>query len=90
MIVLFGASSGQVPPVDLMALNAHDSLFVTRPSLEDYTVTYEELLERARRVYIAVIQGKLFVTIEKRFALADAASAVMESRATSGKIILVP
>jgi NADPH2:quinone reductase len=92
MMVLFGQSSGRVPPVDLQVLNARGSLFVTRPTLRDYTATRAELLERAGAVLGAVQRGELEVRIHAEYPLDQAAAAHrdLESRRTSGKVLLVP
>jgi NADPH2:quinone reductase len=92
LLVLFGQSSGPVPPVDLQRLNAAGSLFVTRPSLAHYTATRHELEERAAAVLGAVADGSLRLTIGGRFPLAEAPAAhrALESRATSGKLLLLP
>jgi NADPH:quinone reductase len=92
LLVLFGQSSGRVPPFDLQALNARGSLFVTRPTLRDYTATRTELLERAGAVLAAVGAGELKVRIDRGVPLAQAGEAhrVLEGRQTSGKILLVP
>ncbi|PWD49999.1 NADPH:quinone reductase [Serinibacter arcticus] len=89
-LVLFGGSSGQVPPVDLQRLNAAGSVYVTRPTLGDYTATPEELHERAAELFDAVAAGTLDVRIGARFPLADAAAAhaALESRGTTGKLVL--
>jgi NADPH:quinone reductase len=91
-LVLFGQSSGPVPPFDLQRLNAGGSLFVTRPSLAHYVATRAELEERSAAVLGAVARGELDVRIAARFPLADAAEAhrALESRATSGKLLLIP
>ncbi len=92
MMVLFGGSSGQVPPFDLQRLNSGGSLFVTRPTLSDYVATTEELRWRGGEVFEAVRTGRLTVRIGARYALADASEAhrALEGRATTGKVILVP
>jgi NADPH2:quinone reductase len=92
LLALFGQSSGPVPPFDLQRLNAGGSLFVTRPSLAHYVATRAELEERAGAVLGAVAEGALRLAIAGRFALADAADAhrALESRATSGKLLLLP
>jgi NADPH:quinone reductase and related Zn-dependent oxidoreductases len=92
MLVLFGASSGQVPPFDIQRLNAGGSLFLTRPTLGHYTRTRAELLERAAHVLGGVRDGWLSVRIGATFPLRDAAEAhrALESRATTGKVMLVP
>jgi NADPH:quinone reductase len=92
MLVLFGQSSGRVPPLDLQVLNARGSLFVTRPKLIDYVATRAELVERAEAVLGAVAGGSLKLHVHAQFPLARAADAHkdLESRATSGKLLLIP
>ena len=89
-VVLFGGSSGQVPPFDLQRLNAAGSLYVTRPSIGAYTQTRDELEWRARELFDLVVAGTLRVRIGARFPLAAAADAhrALESRATTGKVLL--
>lgn len=91
-LVLFGGSSGPVPPFQLQRLNTHGSLYVTRPKTGDYLRTDEERQWRTREVCELVAAGKLDIHIGNRFALSDAASAhaALEARATTGKTILVP
>lgn len=91
-LVLFGASSGPVPPFDLQRLNTAGSLYVTRPSIGAYTATREDLVTRADEVFGLVVDGKLSVHIGARFPLAEAAQAhrVLEGRATTGKVLLAP
>jgi NADPH:quinone reductase len=81
-----------VPPVDLQVLNARGSLFVTRPTLRDYTATRGELLERAGDVLGGITRGELKLRIDRTVPLDEAAEAhrALESRATSGKVLLVP
>jgi NADPH:quinone reductase len=92
LLVLFGQSSGPVPPFDLGRLNAMGSLFVTRPSLAHYTQDREELRMRADAVLGAVAAGRLRVRIGEEHALADAALAhrALEGRRTTGKVLLIP
>jgi NADPH:quinone reductase len=92
LLVLFGQSSGPVPPFDLGRLNALGSLFVTRPSLAHYTADRAELEERAGAVLGAVAAGRLEVRIGARFALAQAGEAhrALEGRRTTGKVLLLP
>jgi NADPH2:quinone reductase len=92
MLVLFGQSSGRVPPVDLQVLNTRGSLFVTRPKLGDYLATRVELLERAGAVLGAVRRGELHLRIDRALPLDQAADAhrALEQRATTGKVILLP
>jgi NADPH2:quinone reductase len=92
MLVLFGQSSGRVAPLDLQVLNTRGSLFVTRPTLRDYIATRAELLERSGAVLGAIARNELDVRIHAEYPLAQAGEAhrALESRATSGKLILVP
>jgi NADPH2:quinone reductase len=92
MMALFGQSSGPVQPFDPNILNPKGSLFLTRPSLAHYCLTREELLWRAGDVLGWVASGKLKLRIDKTYPLANAADAHrdLESRKTSGKLLLVP
>jgi NADPH2:quinone reductase len=90
MMVLFGGSSGAVPPMDPTILSAKGSLFLTRPSLNHYTITREELTARAGEVLAWVQTGKLKLRTEHIYPLTEAAQAHrdLESRRTTGKILL--
>ena len=90
-LVLYGQSSGVVPPIAPLALNAK-SLFLTRPSLVNYTLTREELEWRAGDVLGWIAQGRLSLRITERIPLRDAAEAhrLLESRQTTGKLLLIP
>ena len=90
LMTLFGQSSGPVPPTDLNILNGKGSLYVTRPSLAHYVAQREELLWRAGDVLKWVASGKLKLRIDRRYPLADAASAHrdLEGRKTAGKLLL--
>jgi NADPH2:quinone reductase len=89
-MVLFGQSSGPVPPLEPQILNTRGSIFLTRPSLAHYLLTHDELLWRAGDVFTAIERGQLALRIDRVFPLADAAAAhrALESRATAGKLIL--
>jgi len=91
-LVLYGQSSGPVPPFDLAVLAAKGSLFVTRPSLNHHIVTREELLKRAGDVLGWVQKGELKLRIGGTFPLAEAAEAhrQLEGRKTTGKVLLIP
>ena len=90
VLALFGGSSGQVPAFDLQRLNTGGSLYVTRPSLGAYVATRDELIARSDDLFARVLDGSLDVRIGARFPLSDAAAAhrALESRATTGKVIL--
>jgi NADPH2:quinone reductase len=91
-LVLFGGASGAVPPFDLMELTKHGSLFVTRPTLKDYTATREELEQRANEVLQMIVRGELKLRIHKKYPLAEAQQAHrdLEGRKTTGKLLLIP
>ena len=91
-LVLFGASSGPVPPLDLQVLNQKGGLFVTRPALAHYTATREELLWRAQSLFTWIGQNNLSVRIGGAYKLseADQAHRDLEGRKTTGKLILLP
>jgi NADPH2:quinone reductase len=90
MMVLFGQSSGPVPPLDPNILNGKGSLFLTRPSLAHHLLTRDELLRRAEDVLGWIASGKLKLRIDRAYPLADAAQAHrdLEGRHTAGKLIL--
>ncbi|MGQ0550284.1 MAG: quinone oxidoreductase family protein [Armatimonadota bacterium] len=91
-LVLFGQSSGAAAPVDPQILNAKGSLFLTRPTLGHYTATRDELQQRAGDVFKWMQSGELRVRIDRRFPLAQAAEVhrALESRQTTGKVLLIP
>lgn len=92
MMVLFGASSGPVPPIDPVLLSTSGSVYLTRPSLAHYLRTREELDERSSDIFQRVERGTLQVRIHGAYPLADAAVAQQElqSRKTTGKLLLIP
>ena len=92
MLVLFGQSSGVVPPIDPLMLSRKGSLFLTRPTLANYVATRDELVWRAGEVLGWVSDGSLSVRIDRDLPLADAAEAhrALEGRRTTGKVLLVP
>ena len=91
-MVLFGQSSGPVPPFNLGTLAAKGSLFVTRPTLAHYAITREELLQRSNDLFNWIASGQLKLRIDKTFPLAEAAEAhrQLEGRKTTGKVLLIP
>lgn len=90
-LVSFGQSSGPVPPFEIRRLSA-GSYYLTRPSLGHYVATREELLERAGAVLDAIADGQLEIRVDSRYPLSAAADAHrrIESRESSGKILIVP
>ena len=92
MMVLYGAASGQVPPVDPQRLNTGGSLFLTRPTLVHYIADTAELRWRAGEVFDWIAKGELDVRIGGTYPLADAARAQedLASRRTTGKLLLLP
>jgi NADPH:quinone reductase len=91
-MVLYGAASGPVPPVDPQRLAAGGSLYLTRPTLGSYIVTRDELLSRADALFRWMRQGALKVRVGGRYPLDQAARAQedLASRRTIGKLILSP
>lgn len=91
-MILFGAASGPVPPLDLQVLNTRGSLYVQRPSLNHHIATRAELVQRAGEVLGWIRDGKLKLRVEHQFPLAQAAEAhkALEGRKTTGKILLIP
>jgi NADPH2:quinone reductase len=92
LLALFGFSSGPVPPFDPAVLGVKGSLFLTRPGLNQYIATREELTSRAADLFAWLAAGKLEVTVDRVLPLADAARAheALEARQTAGKLLLVP
>ena len=90
MMVLFGQSSGPVTAFEPQILNTRGSIFLTRPSLAHYLLSREELLWRAGDVFTAIERGELALRVDHVFPLAEAGAAhrALESRATTGKLIL--
>jgi NADPH:quinone reductase len=91
-LVLFGGSSGAVPPFDLLLLSKHGSLFLTRPTLHDYIHTNAELEQRSGEVLQMIVSGDLKLRIHKAYPLSQAQEAHrdLEGRKTSGKLLLTP
>ena len=92
LMVLFGQSSGVVPPFDLGALARLGSLYVTRPTMGSYIATSDALRQRTDELFAMVANGELEIRIDRTMPLSDAAVAhrVLESRQSAGKILLVP
>jgi NADPH2:quinone reductase len=92
MLVSFGQSSGAVGPIDPLVLSRKGSLFLTRPTLAHYVPTREELVARSDEVFGWVEGGAIDVRIDRTFPLAEASEAhrALESRQTSGKVLVKP
>jgi len=92
LLALFGASSGAVPPFDLIRLSTMGSLYVTRPTMKDYVHTRAELEHRTADLFNWIGRGKLNVRIGHRYPLAEAPQAHrdLEGRKTTGKVLLIP
>ena len=92
MMVLYGGSSGAAPLLDPITLTQKGSLFLTRPSLNHYIATREELTARSGAVFGMMAAGKLNLRIEHIYRLADAQRAhqELEGRKTTGKLLLIP
>lgn len=91
-MVLYGASSGPVPPFDPQRLNTGGSLFLTRPTLVHYIASRDELLQRANDLFTWIKEGQLTVRIGGRYPLAEPARAHedLAGRRTTGKLLLLP
>jgi NADPH2:quinone reductase len=91
-MVLYGAASGAVPPVDPILLQNRGSLYLTRPSLVHYIADREELEARAAELFSWVADGRVTVRIGARFPLEEARQAqdALAARRTTGKVLLVP
>lgn len=92
MLVSFGQSSGAVGPIDPLVLSRKGSLFLTRPTLAHYVPTRDELVARSDEVFGWVEEGAIDVRIDRTFPLAEAGEAhrALESRQTSGKVLVKP
>jgi NADPH2:quinone reductase len=89
-LALFGFSSGLVPPFDPAILGIKGSLFLTRPGLNQYIATRDELMQRARDLFTWIGDGSVKIRINHTFPLADAVKAhqELEARRTTGKVLL--
>lgn len=91
LLVLFGQSSGPVPPQNPQILNQHGSLFLTRPSLAHYAANREELVGRCNDVFDWIRQGRIQIRIDRTLPLFEASKAhtALEARQTTGKVVLL-
>jgi NADPH2:quinone reductase len=92
LMVSFGNASGSPPPIDVLKLMQKGSLFLTRPTLQDYIPTRDALEAAAAELFKAVSSGVVKIAVEQRYALKDAAQAHrdLESRKTTGSTVLIP
>jgi NADPH2:quinone reductase len=92
VLASFGESSGDPPPVSVRKLGLMGSLFVTHPSLRDYTASRQDLLETANDLFAMVGSGKIKIEINHSYPLREAAQAHrdVESRKTTGSVVLIP
>ncbi len=92
LMVSYGNASGPVPPMDLSLLADKGSIFITRPRLYAYIAERAELEAGAAELFDVVAGGVVEIRVARRFALADAAAAhrVLESRAVTGSMVLIP
>jgi NADPH2:quinone reductase len=92
MLVAFGQSSGNIPPLNLGILSQKGSLYVTRPTLRTYTAARDDLLASAKELFDVVQSGAVKIEINQTFALRDAAEAhrALEGRNTTGSTVLLP
>jgi NADPH:quinone reductase len=92
MLVLYGMSSGPVPPVDPAKLSEKGSLYMARTTLAHFTATRDELIARTSALFSMIAEGKLKVRIAKKYPLAEAAQSHrdLESRTIAGKLLLIP
>ena len=91
-MVSFGQASGPIPPFEPVRLSANGSLFLTRPTLANYSATREELMSRTKDLFAWHESGELKLRIEHTFPLSEAAEAhrQLEGRKTTGKVLLIP
>ena len=92
LMVLFGQSSGKVPPLDVGVLAAKGSLFLTRPTIVTYTAKREDLIAAADELFAVVLEGAVKINVNQTYALKDAARAHadLEARKTAGSTVLLP
>ena len=92
MLVLYGMSSGPVPPVDPAKLSEKGSLYMARTTLAHFTATREELLARTSALFAMIAEGKLKLRIAKTYPLSEAVESHrdMEARKIAGKLLLIP
>ena len=92
LVALFGNASGKVEPLDLGILAAKGSLFVSRPTLDTYVATREDLVATADELFDVVGRGVVKIEINQTYPLREAAQAHrdLEARKTTGATVLLP
>jgi NADPH:quinone reductase len=92
MMVTYGNASGPVPPLDLLLLSQKGSLFVTRPTIMNYTAKRADLEALGAELFAVVTSGKVRIEVNQTYALKDAAQAQrdLEARKTTGSTVLLP
>ncbi len=92
MLVCFGQSSGKIPPIDTAILGQKGSLFLTRPSLMNYTAARADLVRAASDLFAVVLSGAVQIRVNQRYPLRDAVQAHrdLEGRKTTGSTVLLP
>jgi NADPH2:quinone reductase len=92
LMVTYGNSSGAVPPISLLELSKRGSLYVTRPTLMNYTASREELLANAAELFDVAASEAVKIEVNQTYALKDAAQAHrdLEARKTTGSTVLIP
>ncbi len=92
MLVCFGQSSGKIPPIDTAILGQKGSLFLTRPSLINYTAARTDLVKAASELFDVVQRGAVEIQVNQRYPLREAAAAHrdLEGRKTTGSTVLLP
>lgn len=92
MLVLYGMSSGPVPPVDPAKLSEKGSLYMARTTLAHFTATREELLARTSALFAMIADGTLKLRIAKTYPLSEAVEShrAMEARKIAGKLLVIP
>ncbi len=92
MMVSYGQASGPIPPFDLSELAKRGSLFLTRPSLKDYTASDTTYQRAAKELLTLIANGELRLQVQHRYPLSKAGDAhrALEARETSGSTVLIP
>jgi len=92
VLVLYGQASGPVPPFNIGQLMTKGSLYLTRPTLVNYTATREDLMAGSKELFDVVQSGAVKITVQQTYPLRDAAAAHagLEARKTTGSTVLLP